>query len=118
MDKSHLMNGSDFKKRALVTGGAGQDGWYLIELLLARGYEVFAQSRRLPNPQLHGGHVAWHIGDLTSETFLRDTIATSAPDEIYNLASVSRPAQSWDIPIETALLNGLVPHQICEIIRR
>jgi GDPmannose 4,6-dehydratase len=107
------------RKRALITGGAGQDGWYLIELLLARGYEVFAQSRDdLLDPQLHGGDVAWHIGDLTSKIFLGDLLATSAPDEIYNLASVSRPAQSWDIPIETALLNGLVPHQICEIVRR
>jgi GDPmannose 4,6-dehydratase len=106
------------KKRALVTGGAGQDGWYLIELLLAHGYEVFAQSRDPVDPHLHGGRVTWRTGDLISERFLGELLATSAPDEIYNLASVSRPAESWDIPIETALLNGLVPHKICEIIRR
>ncbi len=106
------------KRRALVTGGAGQDGWYLIELLLARGYEVFAQSRNPIEPRIHDGRVHWHTGDLTSETFLGDLLATSVPDEIYNLASVSRPAQSWDIPIETARLNGLVPHRICEFIRR
>ena len=41
------------RKRALVTGGAGQDGWYLIELLLSRGYEVFAHSRRQVDPSLH-----------------------------------------------------------------
>jgi GDPmannose 4,6-dehydratase len=105
------------RKRALVTGGAGQDGWYLIELLLARGYEVFAHSRNQIDPQLHGGRVDWRTGDLTSEIFLNDLLTTSAPDEIYNLASVSRPAQSWDIPIETALLNALVPHRICEFIR-
>ena len=108
----------EVKKRALVTGGAGQDGWYLIELLLARGYDVFAQSRSLIDPRIHDGRVSWHTGDLTSELFLGDLLATSAPDEIYNLASVSRPAQSWDIPIETARLNGLVPHRICEFIRR
>ena len=106
------------RKRALVTGGAGQDGWYLIELLLARHYDVFAHSRIKIDPQSHGGRVHWRTGDLASETFLTDLLATSAPDEIYNLASMSRPAQSWDIPIETALLDGLVPHRICEFIRR
>jgi GDPmannose 4,6-dehydratase len=103
--------------RALVTGGDGQDGWYLIEMLLARGYDVFAHSRDRIDPRLHGDRVVWCKGDLTSEIFLSDLLATSAPDEIYNLASVSRPAQSWSIPIETALLNGLVPHRICEFIR-
>ena len=105
------------RKRALVTGGAGQDGWYLIELLLARDYDVFAHSRNRIDPQLHGGRVDWRTGDLASEIFLDELLATSVPDEIYNLASVSRPAQSWDTPIETALLNGLVPHRICEFIR-
>ena len=105
------------RKRALVTGGAGQDGWYLIELLLARGYEMFAHSRREIDPALHGGRVSWYTGDLTSDIFLNDMLAVSAPDEIYNLAAVSRPALSWDIPIETALLNALVPQRICEFIR-
>ena len=105
-------------KRALVTGGAGQDGWYLMELLLARGYHVFAQSRRPVDPSLHGGQVDWAIGDLTDEVFLNDLLSISRPDEIYNLAAVSRPALSWNIPMETALLNGLVPQRICEFIRR
>src|ERR1700676_3549989 len=106
------------RKRALVTGGAGQDGWYLIELLLARGYEVFAHSRSHIDPCPHGGKVSWHTGDLSNEAFLKSLLSTSRPDEIYNLAAVSRPALSWDIPIETALLNGLVPQRICEFIRR
>jgi GDPmannose 4,6-dehydratase len=106
------------RKRALVTGGAGQDGWYLIELLLSRGYEVFAHSRRPVDPGLHAGRVSWHTGDLTDETFLKSLLSVSKPDEIYNLAAVSRPALSWNIPIETALLNGLVPQRICEFIRR
>ena len=104
-------------KRALVTGGAGQDGWYLMELLLARGYHVFAQSRRPVDLSLHAGQVDWAIGDLTDEVFLNDLLSISRPDEIYNLAAVSRPALSWDIPMETALLNGLVPQRICEFIR-
>jgi GDPmannose 4,6-dehydratase len=106
------------KKRALITGGAGQDGWYLIELLLSREYDVFAHSRRQVDPDLHGGRVSWYTGDLTNEAFLKDLLSVSKPEEIYNLAAVSRPALSWDIPIETALVNGLVPQRICEFIRR
>jgi GDPmannose 4,6-dehydratase len=106
------------KKRALITGGAGQDGWYLIELLLSRDYEVFAHSRRPVDPTLHGGAVSWYVGDLTDEGFLDRLLNGCAPHEIYNLAAVSRPALSWEIPIETTLLNALVPHRICEFIRR
>jgi GDPmannose 4,6-dehydratase len=105
------------RKRALVTGGAGQDGWYLIDLLLARGYEVSAHSRHAVEPSLHGGRVTWSIGSLTDDPFLGQLLATTSPDEIYNLAAVSRPAISWDIPLETALLNALVPQRICEFIR-
>lgn len=105
-------------KRALVTGGAGQDGWYLIDLLLARGYDVFAHSRSAIDPAVHEGRVSWQTGNLTDETFLRNLLVETAPHEIYNLAAVSRPAISWDIPIETALLNALVPQRICEFIRR
>lgn len=103
--------------RALVTGGAGQDGWYLIELLLSRGYEVSAQSRLPPDPREHGGQVSWYIGDLTDEAFLNHLLEASRANEIYNLAAVSRPALSWSIPIETAMLNALVPQRICEFIR-
>ncbi|MBI5132483.1 MAG: GDP-mannose 4,6-dehydratase [Rhodopseudomonas palustris] len=106
------------KKRALVTGGAGQDGWYLIELLRQKGYQVVAQSRRRIDPSLHGSEVAWRAGDLTDSSFLEDLLNETAADEIYNLAAVSRPAISWDIPLETAHLNALVPQQICEFIRQ
>lgn len=105
-------------KRALVTGGAGQDGWYLIDLLLSRNYEVVAQSRHSVGADLRAKQVDWQIGDLTDEAFLSRLLTQSAPDEIYNLAAVSRPATSWDIPIDTALLNALVPQRICEFIRR
>jgi len=112
------MNGNGVKKRALVTGGAGQDGWYLIELLLSRGYDVFAHSRANVDAGGHNSRVFWRTGDLTDEEFLQRLLSESSPDEIYNLASVARPALSWEIPIETALLNGLVPQRICEFIRR
>ena len=92
----------EVRPRALVTGGTGQDGWCLIELLLSGGYEVFAQSRRNVEPSLHEGPVSWYVGELTDESFLKELLSTSAPNEIYNLAAVSRPALSWDIPIHTA----------------
>src|SRR5476651_856494 len=104
------------RKRALITGGAGQDGWYLIELLLSQNYEVFAHSRRAADPGLHEGRVSWRIGDLTEQSFLNKLLLETQPDEIYNLAAVSRPALSWDNPIETTILNGIVPLRICEFI--
>ena len=81
-------------RRALVTGGTGQDGWYLIEFLLARDYEVHAQSRRAQPADQHRGAVRWHIGDISDPVVLQDLIAAVLPDEIYNLASVSRPLLS------------------------
>ena len=105
-------------KQALITGAAGQDGWYLAKLLLSRGYKVFAHARQTVSPDPHEGRVTWHVGDLTDDLFLENLLTSCAPHEIYNLAAVSRPALSWDRPIETVLLNGLVPHKICEFIRR
>jgi GDPmannose 4,6-dehydratase len=104
-------------KRALVTGGAGQDGSYLIDLLLSRGYVVDAQSRQKPDAD-GPGEVTWHVGHLTDAAFLEQLIATARPDEIYNLAAISRPALSWSIPLDTAQLNAFVPQQICDLIRR
>jgi GDPmannose 4,6-dehydratase len=103
-------------RRALVTGGTGQDGWYLIEFLLARDYEVHAQSRRPQSADRHRGRVRWHTADISDPVVVQDLIATVLPNEIYNLASVSRPALSWQIPEETANVNALVPQRICEAV--
>jgi GDPmannose 4,6-dehydratase len=105
-------------RRALVTGGTGQDGWYLIEFLLARDYEVHAQSRRPQPADRHRRAVRWHIGDISDPVVLQDLIAAVLPDEIYNLASVSRPVLSWQIPDETANVNALVPQRICAAVLR
>src|SRR5258707_3827199 len=99
------------RKRALITGGAGQDGWYLIELLLSRGYEVAAHSRHQVESEIHGGRVCWHTGDLTDSIFLANLLTASAPDEVFNLAAVSRPALSCANPLATAQLNALVPQR-------
>ncbi len=101
----------------MVTGAAGQDGWYLLKSLLARGYVVHAQSRK-SNSDTHLGPVDWHCGSLTDADFLEHLIVTARPNEIYNLASVSRPLNSWNMPHETLLLNALVPQQIFELVRR
>ena len=113
-----MIEATQQKRRALVTGGAGQDGWYLVQLLLQRGYEIFAQTRHHLEHDPYQGRVRWAVGSLMDESFLNGMLAEAQPDEIYNLAAVSRPTMSWDIPIETTILNGLVPLRICEYIRR
>jgi GDPmannose 4,6-dehydratase len=106
-------------KRALITGGTGQDGWYLSERLTNLGYAVHIQTRqRVRRDHDYAAAVNWHSGDLTDQRFLTDLVSSICPDEIYNLAAVSRPALTWMVPFETASLNALVPQQICELMRR
>lgn len=103
-------------KKALVTGASGQDGFYLINLLHRQGYAVHAQSRRLPQPNLHQNETYWHVGDPADRDFLDSLISSVMPDEIYNLAAVSRPILSWGSPRETAEVNAFVPQEICELL--
>jgi GDPmannose 4,6-dehydratase len=104
-------------RRALVTGASGQDGSYLVEFLLARDYEVHAQSRRADAtlPSQHR-NLHWHAVDVGDFDALHALIAEVEPDEIYNFASISRPSVSWQNPHETAKVNGLIPQQICETV--
>jgi GDPmannose 4,6-dehydratase len=102
-------------KSALVTGAAGQDGRYLVERLRRLGYLVHAQIRRPPPPGGDGA-IRWHVGDLTDAAFLETLIVNTQPDEIYNLAAVSRPALSWVVPRETAETNAFLPQNICELL--
>ena len=102
-------------RRALVTGAAGQDGGYLVEHLLERGYEVHAQARTKPGRERRRG-ITWHAGDVLDARVLRGLIATARPDEIYNLVSVSRPHRSWTIADEALWVDALVPQQICELM--
>jgi GDPmannose 4,6-dehydratase len=103
-------------KRVLVTGATGQDGRYLFELLRRDGCEILAQTRR-PSPAPVAG-VKWHSGDLTNTEFLKFLVVDLRPDEIYNLAALSRPTQSWTATHETAELNAFVPQSICELLVR
>jgi GDPmannose 4,6-dehydratase len=101
-------------KSALVTGASGQDGSYLIEILIRQGYEVHAQARTAIRSQAR--QVVWHIGELADDAFLTSLIAGVRPAEIYNLAAISRPILTWGLPRETAEINAFLPQRICELL--
>lgn len=102
----------------LITGASGQDGYYLINLLRQQECVVHAQSRRAVHPNSHLDGVHWHVGDPADQDFLDALISGVMPDEIYNLASISRPSQSWMEPRKTGEVNGFVPQEICELLLR
>jgi GDPmannose 4,6-dehydratase len=105
----------DDMKSALVTGATGQDAHYLVDLLLERGYMVHAQSRS-PQSSRDNSAFRWHVGDPANPEFLEDLILSTQPDEIYNLAAISRPLDSWAAPGRTATITALLPHAICELL--
>ena len=93
-------------RRALITGVGGQDGSYLAELLLAKGYEVIGMVREpveAPQPNLRGlgGAVELLQGELLDPSSLRAVVAAAAPDELYHLAAPSFVPASWADPTET-----------------
>lgn len=114
-----------FKKRALVTGISGQDGSYLADFLLAKGYEVYGLVRRtstpidenyrhnLDNPNFHVIY-----GDLTDQGSINRAMVEALPDECYNLASQSFVKGSWDYPVSTADITGVGPLRLLEAIRQ
>ena len=98
--------------RALITGVTGQDGLYLSELLLAKGYEVFGLVRGQNNPkrdllehEVPGVHIV--TGDLTDLSSLLRALNTAAPDEVYNLGAISFVAYSWENARLTSEVTGL-----------
>jgi GDPmannose 4,6-dehydratase len=110
-------------KKALITGLTGQDGSYLAELLLQKGYQIFGLVRRSSGSNLERiGHLSDRIqilsGDLLDQTSLMDAISMSQPDEIYNLASQSYIPTSWTQPALTAEYTALGVSRILEAIRR
>lgn len=110
-------------KKALITGLTGQDGSYLAELLLAKGYQVFGLVRRSSTSNLERiAHLSDNVqivsGDLLDQSSLMDVIAESQPDEIYNLASQSYVPLSWTQPALTAEYTALGVSRLLESIRR
>ena len=109
-------------RRALITGIAGQDGSYLAELLLSKGYEVFGIVRGSPlasYPNLHGvrDHVQLLQGDLLDQMTLLDAITKSQPDELYNLAATSFVPASWRQPVMTAQFTAVGVTSMLEAVR-
>ena len=109
-------------RRALITGVAGQDGSYLAELLLDRGYEVFGIVRGSPHAPLpEPGGVQDDIrllqGDLLDQMTLLDAITRAEPDELYNLAATSFVPASWRQPVMTAQFTAVGVTSMLEAVR-
>lgn len=116
-------------KKALVTGITGQDGSYLTELLLAKGYEVHGIIRRAStfntgridhlyqDPHINGVRLFLHYGDIADSTNLIKLLYRIQPDEIYHLAAQSHVRVSFDIPEYTGDVTGLGTVRILEAIR-
>lgn len=116
-------------KKALITGITGQDGAYLAEFLLKKGYEVHGVKRRsslfntgridhfYEDPHVPHRHMTLHYGDLTDSTNLIRIIQEVQPDEIYNLAAMSHVHVSFETPEYTANADGIGTLRILEAVR-
>lgn len=116
-------------KRALITGVTGQDGAYLSELLLKKGYEVHGLKRRsslfntgridhlYQDPHIDNRKFILHFGDLTDSTNIIRIIQEIQPDEIYNLGAMSHVKVSFDSPEYTADVDGVGTLRILEAVR-
>lgn len=117
------------RRTALITGITGQDGSYLAELLLQKGYEVHGIIRRAStittsrldhlyqDPHDDGVRLNLHYGDLTDASSLRHIIESVEPDEIYNLAAQSHVRVSFDMPLFTADVDAMGTMRMLEAIR-
>ena len=108
--------------RALITGITGQDGSYLAELLLAKGYAVHGMVRRSSTEtfqRLEGcrDEIVLHTGDLLDQRSLVDVLRACEPQEIYNLAAMSFVAASWNQPVLTAEFTGVGVTRMLEAMR-
>jgi GDPmannose 4,6-dehydratase len=111
------------QKRALITGITGQDGSYLAELLLEKGYKVFGMVRRSSVETLERvEHIRDRIefvqGDLMDQSSLDTAVQDSSPDEVYNLAAQSFVPTSWNQPIMTGEVTGLGATRLLESVRK
>ncbi len=116
-------------KVALITGITGQDGAYLAELLLDKGYVVHGIKRRsslintqridhlYQDPQIENRNFILHYGDMTDGLNLANIIFETQPDEIYNLAAMSHVNVSFDLPEYTANVNGIGTLRILETVK-
>ena len=127
-NKSHDRRQS-CEKKALITGITGQDGSYLAELLISKGYEVHGIKRRsslfntqridhiYDDPQNDDADLILHYGDLTDALNLTKIVGEVEPDEIYNLGAQSHVAVSFESPEYTANVDALGTLRMLEAIR-
>jgi len=109
-------------RRALITGITGQDGSYLADLLLEKGYDVHGMVRRSSTETFQRlehvrDELTLHTGDLLDQGSLVDVLRASEPDEIYNLAAMSFVAASWTQPVLTAEFTGAGVTRMLEAMR-
>ena len=109
-------------KNALITGITGQDGSYLAELLLEKGYKVYGLVRRkskldFNNAEHLKGKVEFIFGDMTDSASLLRAMEIAKPDEIYNLAAQSFVTTSWETPLSTADINAIGVTKLLEAVR-
>ena len=116
-------------KKAMITGITGQDGSYLSELLLEKGYEVHGVIRRHSTPcteridpllsdAQYDGRIFLHYGDLTDSSNAHHLIQEIQPDEVYNLAAQSHVAVSFEVPEYTAEATGVGTIRLLEAVRQ
>ena len=110
-------------KRALITGITGQDGSYLAELLLSKGYEVVGLSRRSTSYHHENighlyGRITLEYGDLMDGPSIERVVAEYQPHEVYNLAAQSVPADSWTQPVVTAEITAVGTTRMLEAVKR
>ena len=117
------------QKKALITGITGQDGSYLTELLLEKGYEIHGVVRRHSTPctdridhlledQYYDGRLFIHHGDLTDSSNAHALIREVQPDEVYNLAAQSHVGVSFEVPEYTADATGMGTLRLLEAVRQ
>ena len=116
-------------KKALITGVTGQDGSYLAELLLSKGYEVHGIKRRASlfnteridhiyqDPHVEGNRLFLHYGDLSDTSNLTRILQQVQPDEVYNLGAMSHVAVSFESPEYTADVDAIGTLRLLEAIR-
>ena len=126
LEKAKKMN---MKKTALITGITGQDGSYLAEFLLEKGYDVHGIKRRASSfntqridhiyedPHVDNAHFKLHYGDLTDTSNLTRILSEVQPDEVYNLGAQSHVAVSFEAPEYTADVDGMGTLRLLEAIR-
>ena len=127
--RTNQSSGATLKKKALISGITGQDGAYLAELLLNKGYEVHGIKRRTSlfntdridhlyeDPHVHQRNFILHYGDLTDSSSLVHIVQKVQPDEVYNLGAQSHVAVSFEQPEYTAEVDAMGTLRLLEAIR-